>query len=204
VNAVQARGANMLLGKALGNFFAKVVGASVYTGFGLIAVLFVADLVATDTNRSLWVTLFIAVLLMMIWRLLSLQQAADDLRENQRRLLTVLPVGVLTTDLETQEIVEANPAVIRLLKSTAEELIGHRLPSGCGVERGITGIEHVQQTLRRADGSAIPVLYSRTRARISGRKFLVESFLDISDNGRSSEKLARYSPPRGQVNDQLF
>lgn len=106
----------------------------------------------------------------------------------QRSLLENVTVGIVIIDPETRMIERANPFAAELIGTSVEKIEG--VPCNrylCGPNQEICPMCDLGQevadshnTIRRADGSIIPVLKTVKRIKIRGKEKLLESFVDIS------------------------
>lgn len=131
---------------------------------------------------------------------------ADYLRAEQKMsareawgntLLDSLQAGVLLIDPETHRIVDANAYATNMIGRPKEDLIGHichsygcRAAQGnCSVTDGGQQIESVEDVLLRSDGTTVPIHKSVTTVTHHGKKLLLESFIDISEQKRARRAL---------------
>ncbi len=135
-------------------------------------------------------------------RVESRQQGAKWLRKGRRRLEAVLDsiqTGVVVIDAETHVIVDVNPAVIEMFGAPKEQIVGrvcHKFI--CPTEVGKCPITDLGQTVDKlehvfinAEGENIPILKTVTSIILHGRKYLVGSFLDITERKQAEEELSR-------------
>ncbi len=124
----------------------------------------------------------------------------ERLKDNQKRLRTILDsiqAGVVIIDLEKHEIVDVNPAAIQLIGASREEILGHTCHRFiCPAEEGqcpITDLgqklDNSERLLLTATGKDLPILKTVTTVTLDSRKYLLESFLDISDRKQAEEEL---------------
>jgi PAS domain S-box-containing protein len=120
--------------------------------------------------------------------------------ENRQRLETVLASiisGVFLVDAETSTIVEANPIAEEMIGLPSEKIIGksfnhfiYPAEEGncplCDPELKVDRSEHI---LLNKDGHKIPVLKSVVPIAISGKKYLVESFVDMTKIKEAEESM---------------
>jgi PAS domain S-box-containing protein len=114
------------------------------------------------------------------------------LRESQAKLKVILDsvlAGVVLIEAETHEIVDVNPAAMEMIGLPRDQIVGrvcHRficpaMKGHCPVTDEGQQVSKMQCVLLRADGSELPVIKQVTDVMIEGHRYLVDSFLDISD-----------------------
>ncbi|OHB62183.1 MAG: hypothetical protein A2167_01745 [Planctomycetes bacterium RBG_13_46_10] len=141
-------------------------------------------------------------------------QIEQMLREHKQRLDTILSLiltGVVIVDCETHEIVDVNPLAAKMIGLPKEQIIGkicHQFI--CPAEMGKCPISDLGQTVDRSErmllrpnNQKIPILKSVTIADWQGRKFLVESFLDISEQKKNEEHKNQLLVKLENVNKEL-
>jgi len=122
------------------------------------------------------------------------------LRESEYHLKTVLDnlmTGVIVVEAETHRIVNANPAALKMMHRTSEQVIGHECHNFlCPNEKGKCPITDLKESLDRSEcilltreGRSIPILKTVALTSINGRLHLIESFMDISDVKSSDQAL---------------
>lgn len=139
-------------------------------------------------------------LLINIRRAIEKQQAESALKENELRLKSMFdsqPSGIIVVDSESHTITDANPAAVRMIGASREEIIGrvcHRFV--CPAEEGncpITdlglNVESSDRELLNAQGKSVPIVKSVVPMKLDGRECLIENFIDISERKRTEEAL---------------
>ncbi len=133
--------------------------------------------------------------------LASIERSADELRENQTRLKTVLDsvqAGIVVVDARTHQILDINDAALAIVGYPREALVGHSYQElicpSVEVPRGhVAGLRGeagaVERVLLRADGSPVPVLKRSVEIELDGSRCILESFLDITDRKRAEEAM---------------
>ena len=130
------------------------------------------------------------------------KHAEQDLRESEGRLkvlLDNLQTGIVVVDEQTHAIFDINPAALRLLNATREQVVGHVCHKFiCPAEQGQCPITELKQRvdnserkLLRPDGSSIAILKTVVTIMLRGRRYLLESFVDISERKQVEEALQR-------------
>lgn len=113
------------------------------------------------------------------------------LQDNERylrELLDSICSGVMVVDQESRRVVDVNAAAAALFQRTREDMIDHVCHGFvCRNEKGNCPVLDLNQTidlsqrkLLRADGSTLPILKTVTKTERNGRRYLIESFIDIS------------------------
>ena len=131
-------------------------------------------------------------------------------------ILNAVQTGILMIDAENHRIVYANPAAFQIVGYPKEQVIGaicHRFV--CPAEVGkcpITDlgqrVDNSERVVIDAHGERVPVLKTVVPTVTEGRKFLIESFLDIRERKKSeqrllSERLAAIAELAGMVGHDL-
>ena len=128
------------------------------------------------------------------------KQMEDALRESEERSRTILnfaEAGIIVIDPQTYEIVEANPAALKMIGAQREDVVGQQCyqyicpaqKGKCPLRKDGSLLESSERTLRKADGTQIPILKTVAQIVLSGREHLLESFVDISQLKKAEEKL---------------
>ncbi|MEM2440248.1 MAG: PAS domain S-box protein [Candidatus Bathyarchaeia archaeon] len=105
--------------------------------------------------------------------------------------------GVLIVDAETHKIVYANRYALEMIGASREDVIGkicHQFV--CPAEKGKCPITDLGQTVDRSErvllktnGERVPILKTVAVTTWHERKYLVESFIDITERKRAEEEL---------------
>ncbi len=137
------------------------------------------------------------------------KQAEEALKNSESYLKNIfasVQTGLLLIDPETHIIQDANPATLRMFRAKREEIVGSVCHNFiCPAEKGncpITDkgqrVDNSERIFLTADGTRVPVLKTVVPVTISGRKFLLENFIDITDRKRAEETLEKqYSILKG-------
>ncbi|MFA4861168.1 PAS domain-containing protein [Methanoregula sp.] len=113
-----------------------------------------------------------------------------------RTVFQKIQTGILIVDPAEHKIIDANPIAIALLGHTKEELLGNTChefvcPAKCG-ECPITDlhkdVHNMERVLINARGERIPILKTVAKAKINGKEYLIESFVDIIDRKKSEDR----------------
>jgi len=144
----------------------------------------------------------------------DLKKAEEAQRENETYLRTIfdfVQTGLVMIDPETHEIVDANPAAVKLIGSDRNKIIGsvcHKFI--CPADRGkcpITDlkqtVDHSERVLLTADGKRMPIIKSVTSISSHGRNYLLESFFDITELKKAEEELQKKSVELTRSNLEL-
>jgi two-component system, sensor histidine kinase and response regulator len=124
----------------------------------------------------------------------------NELKEGKTKLQTILDTiytGVVLIDAETHKIVDVNAVASRLLGVPKEGMIGQDCYKFvCQEEVGrcpITdlglSIENTESVLVNAKGNSIPIVKTVNSLEMSGREYLIDSFIDITKRKRAEEAL---------------
>ena len=128
------------------------------------------------------------------------KKTEETLRASENYLKAILNsifTGVVVVDEKTHEIVDANPNALEAIGASKEHVIGKVCHNFiCPAEKGKCPISDLGQTvdkservLLRANGERVLIIKTVTTTTWRGRKYLVESFLDITERKKMEEKL---------------
>jgi PAS domain S-box-containing protein len=130
------------------------------------------------------------------------QQAETALQESEHRLKTIMDsaqTGIVMIDAETRQLVDANPAALRMIGAAREQVIGnvcHKFI--CPAERDHCPICDLGQTvdnseriLLTAQGETVPIIKNVTVVTLMGRQYLLETLVDITEQKQIGAALAK-------------
>jgi PAS domain S-box-containing protein len=131
-----------------------------------------------------------------------LKEAENALRENEERVRMVLDAvqtGILLIDAETKAVVDANPVAVRMFGGERNDGVGKICHSFlCTSQRGRCpvidlggSIDNAERVLIRKDGTRLPILKTVVPVSFQGRRYLLESFLDLSQRKQLEAELVR-------------
>jgi len=114
-------------------------------------------------------------------------------------IMDSVKAGIIIVDSATHMIVDANPAAVELIGASKEEITGkicHQYI--CPAESGkcpITDlkqkIDNTERVIINAKGKSIPVVKTVNSFEVDGNKFLLETFIDISELKRAEDAAKR-------------
>lgn len=140
----------------------------------------------------------------------ALGEAQQSLAESEARLRTILEAvhtGFLIVDMETKLIVGANAAALRLLEGTRESVIGapchiicHDQAKDCPIVGGNQQVMNSERTLHTLQGKTLSVLKTVVPIILEGKRYLLESFVDITMQKRAEEAI-RYQAQHDGLTD---
>ncbi len=131
--------------------------------------------------------------------------AEETLRQKEIYMQTIMdaiPVGVMIIDADTHLIVDINPAAMELTGLTREEMVGKVCRGSiCPRDEGECLILDLAQKtvdqseciLLASDDREFPVLKTVTSLELSGHRYIVEIFQDITDQKKLETELERLS-----------
>jgi len=113
--------------------------------------------------------------------------------KEQRELLNAIQVGVVLIDSETKKIVNCNPAALKIINATEDQVIGKLCHSfmysaqvhQCDLINGQKKIDQTEKELITTDGTKIPILKTVSRIMLSGKELILESFIDITEQKKA-------------------
>ncbi len=127
------------------------------------------------------------------------KQTDEALKNSEEYLQTIInsvQTGLVIIDPETHTIIDVNPAAERLAGVPREKMIGavcHRFicpaeVGSCPVTDLGMSVDNSERTLITPDGPR-SILKTVVQANFSGERYLLESFIDITDRKQAEEKL---------------
>jgi two-component system, sensor histidine kinase and response regulator len=131
---------------------------------------------------------------------LARQGTEEEQRENERRIKTMLDTinaGILVIDPRIRVIIEVNPAAEEMIMSSRQEIVGKKCSNFiCPTEKDQCpildlgqDIDNTECLLLTADGSRISILKTVAPIILAGKKYLLESFVDITERKRIENAL---------------
>lgn len=142
----------------------------------------------------------------------------EELQESQnyyRSIIDSIRSGVIVIDAESHQICDMNPYAEQLIGLSREKIIGRKCHDFiCPAEEGKCPITDLQQIiddsekiLINAQRNEIPILKGVTSVIKNGRKYLIESFKDITSQKKNEERikyLAYHDGLTGAANRTFF
>ena len=121
--------------------------------------------------------------------------------QEQRELLNAIQAGIILIDPANREIVECNPAALKMIGGTREQVIGrtcHEFICPSEKEQCLfldkrVPVESVERELLTIDGRSIPILKTVSRITLAGQDCLLETFVDITEQKRAANELRKLS-----------
>ncbi|MCF8128682.1 MAG: response regulator [Deltaproteobacteria bacterium] len=134
--------------------------------------------------------------------ILRRQKTEDDLKESEQRLKTLydsVQAGVLLIDAETHTIVDINPVATDLIGLPKEEIIGSvchafvcpAAKGECPISDLGQHLDNSERLLINAKREAVPIIKTVSTILLDGRKHLMETFFDISQQKRTEKELQK-------------
>ncbi|GAG39553.1 unnamed protein product, partial [marine sediment metagenome] len=126
---------------------------------------------------------------------LERKEVEQQLRQSEERLRAIMDniqTGIVLVDVETHTIVDANPAAVEMIGTTTEKIIGNVCYNLiCPARKGRCPVTDLEQDVRNAEchlmwsnGEVLPILKTVVPVVLGGRKYLLESFMDITKRKR--------------------
>jgi len=119
--------------------------------------------------------------------------------ERQKTIMDSVQTGIVTIDAETHTIVDVNPAAVKMIGASKEQITGHVCHKYmCAPEEGkcpITDlgqkVDGSERILVKANGEKIPILKNVVPIILSGKEYLLESFVDLTEKKKLEAQLQR-------------
>jgi PAS domain S-box-containing protein len=124
----------------------------------------------------------------------------ETLKESEQyvtAILNSLQSGILVIDAASHVIAYANPAAARMIGVPVEKIVGANCQQYvCPAEIGkcpITDlgktVDNAERVLLSATGWRIPIIKTVNFITLKGRRYLIESFVDITDRKKAEEEI---------------
>ncbi|NCD33140.1 MAG: PAS domain S-box protein [Spartobacteria bacterium] len=120
----------------------------------------------------------------------------DAIRANEeklRHILDTVQTGVILIEADTHNVVDINSAALHMIHANKEDIIGkkchnHFCPSefgNCPITDQGKSIDDSERILLQSDRTELPILKNARQIEIQGKKYLLESFIDISERKKA-------------------
>jgi PAS domain S-box-containing protein len=171
------------------------LGTEIHILLGIVGVAFIVGMSENSRRISLNAE-------EMITSRLTQNLMADRIKENEERVVKILDTvqsGVLLVDARTRHIVEANRAILAMYGGSFEDLHSHvchellcpAQQNQCPVlDMGKT-VDNSERVFIKKDGSRMPVLKTVVPIMINGKRFLLESLVDITEIKEAEKELTK-------------
>jgi PAS domain S-box len=118
----------------------------------------------------------------------KIQQAEQMSRKRMESIIENIISGVLVIDEKTHQIIDVNPVAEEIIGLPMDKIVGNLCHEFvCPAEKGKCPISDLGETLNRSErilinakGEKIPILKSVATVALSDKKYLIESFVDLS------------------------
>ncbi len=127
------------------------------------------------------------------------EQELQNVHIRTRALMESVQAGIVLVRGSDRVIVEANPAAAHMAGVEVQDLVGkvcneYICPAqagSCPVFDLGQEVDNSERTIRRADGTVVPVLKTVTRIMLEGDEYLLESFVNITELQSACRDLER-------------
>ncbi len=137
----------------------------------------------------------------ILQRMREIKVSSREIQEEARKnilIMDTIQAGVLLIDVASHTIMDANPAACLMIGATKQEICGKVCHSFiCPAEKGhcpITDlgqqVDNSERLLLTCRREHLPILKTVVPLYMGGKKYLLESFMDISDRKRVEEELS--------------
>ncbi|MBC8469360.1 MAG: response regulator [Planctomycetes bacterium] len=125
------------------------------------------------------------------------EQLSRQSEERLKAIMDNIQTGIILVDAETHTIVEANPAAVRMIGAAKDNIVGsvcsdYICPDRngqCPITDLPKDVDNAEHELVKADGVKLPILKTAVPVVLNDRKYLLESFVDISERKKAEENL---------------
>lgn len=112
-------------------------------------------------------------------------------------IFSMVQAGLLIIDADTHSIVDANPWALKMIGAPREQVLGavcHHFVcpaevGNCPVTDLHNRIDNSERVLLTSDGREVPILKTVSTIELGGKPYLIESFLDISEQLQARKEL---------------
>jgi PAS domain S-box-containing protein len=128
------------------------------------------------------------------------ETALKESEERVRKIVDSINTGIIIIDPADRIIVDVNPVAAQMIGADRENIIGqvcHRFicqadKNECPIlDRG-KEIDNTERELLTASGDRIPVLKTVVPVELSGKQYLLESFVDITERKQAEDQIRRH------------
>ncbi len=163
-----------------------------------------ANINSALTNRAVVFAALLAGVVataFLISRLIRhINQFEEALRESEERMRVMFEsvnAGIVLIDCATRTIADVNPAALRMYGGAKEELVGRSclslFHSGddtvCPILDEGKALDNSKKALTLRNGEQLPILKSVNNVMVNGRPYLLESFVDLSEQAALEAEL---------------
>lgn len=122
--------------------------------------------------------------------------SSGDRNDLFKEVFDRIQTGIIIIDPDTHSIVDANTIAEEILGSSKSELVHHRCHEYiCPAKEGTCPVTDLNAVIVNEErkfinkkGETVAVLKTVAKAHIKGKKYLVESFVDISDRKKADDR----------------
>jgi two-component system, sensor histidine kinase and response regulator len=134
-----------------------------------------------------------------VTRLKDAEKAIAKSEERMRTILNSVQAGIVLVDAKNKNVVDVNPIAIRMYGGEREDIVKRECHDFiCPAEDGRCPviddgcvIDNVEQVLIRKDGTKMPILKTVVPITMDDRDFLLESFVDLSNQKKLEAELVK-------------
>ena len=141
------------------------------------------------------------------------EKADIELKESENYIKAIynsIHAGVVLIDEQTHKIVDVNSSAAKIIEADPKEIIGHICHKYiCPAEKGKCPISDLKQEIDNTekilltrDGIQIPIIKTVNPIILKGRKYLLESFVDITEM-KFTENQLRIAKEKAEDSDRI-
>jgi len=135
-------------------------------------------------------------------RTTALESINQSLRESEQHVRTMfdsVKAGIILVDVETRAVMDINPVALTMFGGERDAVIGrlcsesvcHAREGGCPVLDQHQTMDNREDVLVRRDGSTMPVLKTCVPIQYGGKSYLLESFVDLTEQKQMEDDLRK-------------
>ncbi|MHC4535371.1 MAG: PAS domain-containing hybrid sensor histidine kinase/response regulator [Planctomycetota bacterium] len=125
------------------------------------------------------------------------EQLSRQSEERLKAIMDNIQTGIILVDAETHIIIDANPAAAEMIGTVKDKIVGsvckdYICPNSngqCPITDLKKDVDNDEHELVKADGVKVPILKTAVPVVLSDRKYLLESFVDITERKQAEENV---------------
>lgn len=125
------------------------------------------------------------------------EQELQESKKWTESIFNSIQSGIMVIDADTRTVVDVNPEALRIFGFDRDNVLGHQCrefvctggEADCPILDLGEEVVNEERILMTADGKEIPVIKTVNKVSLQGRKYLIESFIDLTEKKALEEQL---------------